>query len=181
MKNAAAESLRLRVTFTKVVLAALLVTMQCGCWGGSYRIHHSAASNVTLVAYPGTFDSLHGGNLAEARRVLEAKMLKTPKDPELNYALGCVDLMQSNELPKGDSRKAMQARGWQHVEAASGKFYPADELLSHAYLVGRWGKRRDDDLYAKHVTLSSEGFSSQGGKANEGKLIKRTWILLTPP
>jgi hypothetical protein len=166
-----------------MALAVLLVAMLCGCWGGSYRyrIHHSLYASVLLVAYPGTFDSLHGGDLAEALRVLEARMKKSPHDPDLNYALGCVDLMQSDTLPDASSRKTMQARGWQHVESASGKFYPADNLLAHAYLVGRWGKRRDDDLYGKHVVLSRDGFSSQGGRAYETKLIKRMWIMLTPP
>jgi hypothetical protein len=112
-------------------------------------MNHSVMAAVPLVSHPDTFDALHGGDLAKARRVLDAAIQKKQKDAELNYYLGCIDLIQSDAVADAADRKAMQARGWQRVEMASGKFCPANSLLAHAYLVGRWGKRRNHELYVK--------------------------------
>jgi hypothetical protein len=167
----------------RVLLGSALVAIQCGCWGwgGSYAKHHSVYGSVGLTAHREVFAELHKGDLAKARRVLEAKLRTNPDNPEASYTLGCVDLIQSDDASDARSKRALQAQGWHRVESASGKFYPADELLAHAYLVGRWGKRKNHDLYIKHLHLITDGSGSQGGRVNELELNKRTWMFLSPP
>ena len=157
-----------------------LLSLLCGCAGTRYEFYHSPCGEVTLVAHPAAFPALQKGDLAEARRILEAKLTAAPQDPELNYTLGCVDLMQSEEAPDKAEERAMQMRGWQRVEIASGKFYAADTLLAHAYLIGRWGKPRNRDLYEKHLRLSREVYRASSGKRRDMEAIKRSWGLLTP-
>jgi hypothetical protein len=172
------------VIFVRSLGGLVLSSLLCGCWawgGSSYAKHHSVYGSVALIAHRDAFAALKKGNLTEARHALESRLRTRPYDPEVNYNLGCMDLVESDKAADRASKLALQHLGWRRVESASGKFYTADALLAHAYVVGRWGKRRDYDLYAKYLHLSNDGFRSQGGTANELEFSKRVWVLLSPP
>ena len=99
---------------------------------------------------------------------------------EFSYTLGCVYLMQSDNVQDRKARSSLQVRGWELVEAASGKYYAADTLLAHAYLVGRWGKKRNSYLYGEHLKLSSEVYKKTAPSAGKDD-YSRVWQTLMPP
>ncbi len=113
--------------------------------------------------------------------MLTTRLKEKPGDPELNYTLGCIDLVDSDNLRDSREKHSMQSAGWKRVGLASGKFYPANNLLAHAYLVGRWGKPKNSKLYRQNLHLSIASYTVQGGRAHEVLLNKRAWVVLSPP
>jgi len=169
---------RFRPAAILVACIAAFLTTQCGFLSRSY--HHSVYGSVTLTTHPDSLDVLRKGDFALAHSILEAKLKTNPLDPALNYYLGSVELFMSDDISDIATRRALRAQGWNRVEFASGKFYYADVLLAHGFLIGRWGRKRNGDLYGKHLRLSSDGYRSLGGMTNE-RLLKNTWVLLCPP
>jgi hypothetical protein len=179
MRSRIIQSLR-KLMAASVALA--LATTLCSCWYSSrYAIHHSIFMTIALVSHPDMTSELKNGELMKAREVLLRKNGDHPHDPELLYYLGSVELVRSSEIEDRQERQQLQSLAWSYVERASGKFHPADELLAHAYLVGRWGKKRDDALYSKHLKMAQEAFKDQGGKAEEKEFNRRSWLVLGPP
>jgi hypothetical protein len=158
-----------------VCLAAALIL--CGC---RHPYIHSVYFEVSLTSPPVSLAALKRGDLPAAERILESRLAAKPTDAEFSYTLGCVYLMQSDKVQDRQTRRSLQARGWQLVEAASGKYYVADSLLAHAYLVGRWGKNRNPDLYGEHLRLSSEVYKKTNPTTPEDE-FSRVWQTLMPP
>ena len=123
---------------------------------GCHPLHQSVYYHAPLTSPPVSLAALRRGDLATAANILETRLAAKPKDAELSCTLGSVYLVQSDSVKDRQARRSLQSRGWQLVEAASGRYYNADALLAHAYLRGRWGKKRNSDLYGKHLQLSSE-------------------------
>ena len=141
-------------TFESMNYMACLASfiLLCGC----HPLHQSVYFHAPLMSPPESLAALRRGDLATAAHILESRLAANPKDAELSCTLGSVYLVQSDAVKDHQARRRLQDRGWQLVQAASGRFYNADALLAHAYLRGRWGKKRNSDLYGKHLQLSSD-------------------------
>lgn len=137
--------------------------------------------SVDLISPPVSLAALKQGDLNEARRILEPRLAATPLDAELSYTLGCVYLVQSDAIPDRATSRSLQKRGWQLVEAASGKYFPADTLLTHAYLQGRWGKKKNRALYHQHSRMANDLYLSQNLAPRWDGMMKRRWLFLTGP
>lgn len=144
------RSLTLKAMHWTACLASVLLL--CGC----HPLHQSVYFHAPLTSPPASLAALKRGDLAAAARILEPRVAANPRDAELSYTLGSVYLVQSDAVKDRQARRSLQVRGWQLVEAASGRYYNADALLAHAYLRGRWGKNQSSSLYGKHLKLSSE-------------------------
>lgn len=166
---------KMSASYCIVYLIAALIL--CGC---RHPYIHSVYFHVTLTTPPASRAALKRGDLAAAARILERRLAEKPMDAELCYTLGCVYLMQSDNVQDRKTRSSLQVRGWELVEAASGKYYAADPLLAHAYLVGRWGKKRNSDLYGKHLRLSLEVYKKTAPSAGKDD-YSRVWQTLMPP
>ncbi len=164
--------LRLKAFYWELCLASSLIF--CGC----HPRHQSVSYHFSLTSPRVSLAALKRGDLAAAARILEPRLAATPKDAELSYALGSVYLIQSDSIKDPEARRSLQAHGWQLVEAASGRHYNADSLLAHAYLVGRWGKKRNSDLYARHVRLSSEVYKKTPHTVREE--VSKAWYGVMP-
>lgn len=151
------------------------VILLCGC----NPLCHRVGFEVYLTSPPASLAALKRGDLDTAAHILEHRLAARPQDAETSYTLGCVYLMQSNQIKDRQARRSQQARGWQLVEAASGKYYGADSLLCHAYAVGRWEKKRNSSLSGIHVKLSSAVYKKTPHTSEEES--RKTWQLLLPP
>lgn len=152
------------------------VILLCGC----HPRHQSVYYHAPLTSPPASLAALKRGDLAGAAHILEPLLAANPTDAELSCTLGSVYLVQSDSVKDRKERRSLQARGWQLVEAASGKFYNADALLAHAYLLGRWGKQRNSDLYGKHLRLSSEVYKKTP-HPTPNEEVRKTWHTFPTP
>jgi hypothetical protein len=169
------QQLKTTASFCIVCLAAVLLLNGC-----RHAYTHSVYFQVSMTSPSVSLTALKRGDLNAAARVLEPRLAANSKDAELSYTLGCVYLRQSEQVKDHQARLGLQTRGWQLVEAASGRYYGADALLAHAYLVGRWGKKRNSDLYGEHLRLSSEVYKKTPHKASKDE-FSRVWLTLMPP
>lgn len=152
------------------------VFLLCGC----HPLHQSVYFHAPLTSPPASLAALKRFDLAAAARILEPRLAAKPKDAELSCTLGSVYLVQSDSVKDRQARHNLQARGWQLVEAASGRYYNADALLAHAYLRGRWGKKRNSDLYGKHLRLSSEVYKKTPHPSPKEE-VRKVWHDIPPP
>lgn len=152
------------------------VILLCGC----HPRHQSVYFHPRLTSPPVSLAALKRFDLAAAARILEPRLAAKPTDAEMSYTLGSVYLVQSDSVKDRQARRSLQARGWQLVEAASGRYYSADALLAHAYLRGRWGKKQSSDLYGKHLRLSTEVYEKTPHPTLEEE-VRKTWHDIPPP
>lgn len=146
---------------------------------GCFSYHDNPFGSISLVSHPAAAGPLQKGDLAGAARILEPRLAARPQDAELSYTLGCVYLMQSDDATDRATRRSLRERGWRLVEAASGKERHADALLAHAYLVGRWGKKRSASLETTHTRLRLA--SPTPPAAEQRDASRRVWVVLSPP
>ncbi len=156
-------------------LLALLHLSGCiGC------VRPASFDSVDLISPPEALAPLQRGDLAEARRILESRHAARPSDAELSYTLGCVCLLQSDTAADRGSRRHLQSRGWQLVEAAAaGQCLSAEALLAHASLLGRWGKGRSAARHAEHVRRVIAVSQALQVQPDMDALRRQTWARLT--
>lgn len=152
------------------------VIFLCGC----HPLHQSVYFHAPLTSPPASLAALKRCDLTAAARILEPRVAANPRDAELSCTLGSVYLVQSDAVKDRQARRSLQARGWQLVEAASGRFYNADALLAHAYLRGRWGKKQNSKLYGKHLRLSMEVYKKMPHPTLEEQ-ARKTWHTFPTP
>lgn len=140
---------------------------------------HELYGMAGMTSHPSSLTALRRGDLEEAAHTLEPLLAAKPQDAELSYTLGCVYLMKSSKAKDHALIHDLQTRGWQLVESASGRYSYADILLAHAYLVGRWGKKKDSSQYEKHLRLSLADRDAKPPKMGHEDL--RIWTVLMPP
>lgn len=168
------RSLRLKAMRWMARLASVMLL--CGC----HPLHQSVYFHAPLTSPPASLAALKRGDLAGAAHILESRLAAKSTDAELSYTLGSVYLVQSDSVKDRQARRNLQARGWQLVEAASGRYYNADALLAHAYLRGRWGKKQSSELYGKHLRLSSEVYKKTPHPTPKEE-VRKTWHTFPTP
>jgi hypothetical protein len=158
--------------YWRICLASAILLCSCN------PLCDRAGFQAFLTSPPVSLAALKRGDLDTAAHILEHRLAAKPQDAETSYTLGCVYLSQSDQMKDRQARRSLQARGWQLVEAASGKYHSADELLMHAYTVGRWGKKRNSALVGRHLRLSCELYKKTPHTVEEE--IRKTWARLLP-
>lgn len=147
--------------------------------GGCVGCGRPSCGSVYLISPSESLAALQRGDLAEARRILEPRLAAKPADAELSYTLGCVYLLLSDAATDTKERENLRSRGWQRVEAASARSFAAETLLAHAYLSGRWGKKRSQARHLEHNRRVDEIYKAQHLETKMDELHRRTWAYLT--